>query len=127
MEGGKEKKVEKRMKHVNNNDKTQDEIIQQNHNNVNNNIKCTFHLPISIEEMKSRYDVGIFFEFKHYKPKKKYNSTRCWTFFELDEIINGEIRCEWYKKPIDVIRKRIQLHTIKNLFLHLDLKIRQVE
>ena len=37
MEGGKEKKVEKRMKHVNNNDKTQDEIIQQNHNNVNNN------------------------------------------------------------------------------------------
>ena len=43
MEGGKEKKVEKRMKHVNNNDKTQDEIIQQNHNNVNNNNNKIIH------------------------------------------------------------------------------------
>ena len=32
-----------------------------------------------------------------------------------------------YKKPIDVLRKRIKLHTIKDLFLHLELKIRKVE
>ena len=87
----------------------------------------TFHLPVSIEELQKKEKAGIFFEFKHYKAKKKYNSTRCWTFFELDEIVNGEIRCEWYKKPIDVMRKRIRLHTVKDLFLHLDLKVREVE
>ena len=38
---------------------------------------------------------SIFFELKHYKPNKSRNSTRCWAFFELDEIIDGEIRCEW--------------------------------
>lgn len=87
----------------------------------------TFHLPVSIEELQKKEKAGIFFEFKHYKAKKKYNSTRCWTFFELDEIVNGEIRCEWYKKPIDVTRKRIRLHTVKDLFLHLDLKVREVD
>ena len=45
--------------------------------------------------MQARYEVGIFFELKHYKPNKSRNSTRCWAFFELDEIIDGEIRCEW--------------------------------
>ena len=145
-------------------------IVFNNTLSIVDDNNCTFHLPISIEEMQARYEVGVFFELKHYKPNKSRNSTRCWAFFELDEIIDGEIRCEWvsifithtlyklpkqkieqcylntyfhakyklsnkflfypqtkYKKPIDVIRKRIKLHTIKDLFLHLELKIRKVE
>ncbi|XP_006824893.1 axin interactor, dorsalization-associated protein A-like [Saccoglossus kowalevskii] len=32
---------------------------------------------------------AIFFEFKHYKPKKKFTSTKCFAFMELDEIKSG--------------------------------------
>lgn len=32
---------------------------------------------------------AIFFEFKHYKPKKATVSTRCWAFMERDEIKEG--------------------------------------
>ena len=31
-------------------------------------------------------DAAIFFEFKHWKPKKKKMSTRCWAFMELQEM-----------------------------------------
>ena len=70
-------------------------IVFNNTLSIVDDNNCTFHLPISIEEMQARYEVGIFFELKHYKPNKSRNSTRCWAFFELDEIIDGEIRCEW--------------------------------
>ena len=32
---------------------------------------------------------AIFFELKHYKPKKAAVSTRCFSFMEMDEIKNG--------------------------------------
>ena len=32
---------------------------------------------------------AIFFEFKHFKPKRKQISTKCWTFMEMDEIKAG--------------------------------------
>ena len=35
-------------------------------------------------------DVALFFEFKHYKPKKKQLSTKCWAFMEKDEIKEGQ-------------------------------------
>lgn len=68
----------------------------------------------------------IFFEFKHYKPKKKKVSTRCFAFMEYDEIVknNGRIAClELYKKPTDFTRKRLNLHTIKKLYLHVQVNI----
>ncbi|KAF4664117.1 hypothetical protein FOL47_005282 [Perkinsus chesapeaki] len=43
------------------------------------------YLGVSLEEMQ-RTCGAIFFEFKHYKPKKKKVSTRCWSFMELEEL-----------------------------------------
>ena len=39
----------------------------------------------------------------------------------------GKLGANGTKKPIDVTRKRIRLHTVKDLFLHLDLKVREVD
>ena len=37
---------------------------------------------------------SIFFEFKHYKPKKKKVSTKCFSFIEMDEIKPGKAALE---------------------------------
>lgn len=37
---------------------------------------------------------AIFFEFKHYKPKKRFTSTKCFAFMEMDEIKPGAIVIE---------------------------------
>ena len=37
---------------------------------------------------------AIFFEFKHYKPKKGFTSTKCFAFMEMDEIKPGPIVIE---------------------------------
>ncbi len=56
---------------------------------------CTF-------DLENQYDLnlfsgfGIFFEFKHYKPKKKIVSTKCWSFMERDEVKEGDIAIELY-------------------------------
>lgn len=44
------------------------------------------HSPL--EEMPS--GAAIFFEFKHYKPKKGITSTRCFSFMEMDEVKPGK-------------------------------------
>ena len=44
------------------------------------------HSPL--EEMPS--GAAIFFEFKHYKPKKGITSTRCFSFMEMDEVKSGK-------------------------------------
>lgn len=96
---------------------------------------------------------AIFFEFKHYKPKKRFTSTKCFAFMEMDEIKPGpiviELWVDWrvflskcflgipfcffwdtqcvyctflnfrYKKPTDFKRKKLQLLTKKQLYLHL--------
>uniref|UniRef100_A0A8D2D9G5 C2 Aida-type domain-containing protein n=1 Tax=Sciurus vulgaris TaxID=55149 RepID=A0A8D2D9G5_SCIVU len=62
---------------------------------------------------------AIFFEFKHYKPKKRFTSTKCFAFMEMDEIQPGPIVIELYKKPTDFKRKKLQLLTKKPLYLHL--------
>ncbi|KAF2982468.1 hypothetical protein EK904_003872, partial [Melospiza melodia maxima] len=62
---------------------------------------------------------AIFFEFKHYKPKKRFTSTKCFAFMEMDEIKPGAIVIELYKKPTDFKRKKLQLLTKKPLYLHL--------
>ncbi|GCC19963.1 hypothetical protein chiPu_0018645 [Chiloscyllium punctatum] len=62
---------------------------------------------------------AIFFEFKHYKPKKRFTSTKCFAFMEMDEIKAGHIVIELYKKPTDFKRKKLHLLTKKPLYLHL--------
>jgi len=64
---------------------------------------------------------NFFFEFIHYKPKKKKTSTRCYAFMEPEELAQreGQLCClELYKKPTDFTRKRVSLHTIKRLYCH---------
>lgn len=64
----------------------------------------------------------LFIEFKHFKQDKNKISTRCYSIIEYNEITksmnNGNICLELYKKPVDYTLKRIQLHTIKPLYMH---------
>ena len=74
-------------------------------------------------------DFGFFFEFKHFKQKKKKVSTKAWCFLELDEI-NGdsgkEICLEIYKKPTDFSRKTFNLLSVKPLYLHIRVDMHRV-
>ncbi|KAJ3607012.1 hypothetical protein NHX12_026527 [Muraenolepis orangiensis] len=80
-----------------------------------------FSVDVEIQRHVERLPKGaaIFFEFKHYKPKKRFTSTKCFAFLEMDEIKAGPIVIELYRKPADYKRKRLQLMTKKPLYLHL--------
>uniref|UniRef100_A0A3Q4A8P6 C2 Aida-type domain-containing protein n=1 Tax=Mola mola TaxID=94237 RepID=A0A3Q4A8P6_MOLML len=79
-----------------------------------------FSVDVEIQRHVEKLPKGaaIFFEFKHYKPKKRFTSTKCFAFMEMDEIKPGPIVIE-YKKPTDFKRKKLQLLTKKQLYLHL--------
>ncbi|MED6273531.1 hypothetical protein CHARACLAT_007387 [Characodon lateralis] len=81
-----------------------------------------FNVDVEIQRHIEKLPKGaaIFFEFKHYKPKKRFTSTKCFAFMEMDEIKSGPIVIELYKKPTDFKRKKLQLLTKKPLYLHLD-------
>lgn len=77
------------------------------------------YLNVSLQDLRSK-QAAIFFEFKHYKPKKKMVSTRCWAFMELSELKEDqEIVLEIYHKPTDLRKKSLKLHSVKSLYLHL--------
>lgn len=81
------------------------------------------NIPQTMEELKDKY---LFFEFKHYKPKKGKKSVRCYTFMEYKEIEQGQgrqVRLELYKKPTDFSRRRVNLFTVKQLFLHVTCQV----
>ncbi|KAG7267171.1 hypothetical protein CRUP_008992, partial [Coryphaenoides rupestris] len=80
-----------------------------------------FSVDVEIQRHVEKLPKGaaIFFEFKHYKPKKRFTSTKCFAFMELDEIKPGPIVIELYRKPTDYKRKKLQLVTKKPLYLHL--------
>ncbi|KAK3506762.1 hypothetical protein QTP70_023935 [Hemibagrus guttatus] len=80
-----------------------------------------FGVDVEIQKHIEKLPKGaaIFFEFKHYKPKKKFTSTKCFAFMEMDEIKPGPIVIELYKKPTDFKRKKLNLLTKKPLYLHL--------
>ncbi|XP_077366515.1 axin interactor, dorsalization-associated protein isoform X1 [Festucalex cinctus] len=80
-----------------------------------------FSMDVEIQRHLEKLPKGaaIFFEFKHYKPKKRFTSTKCFAFLEMDEIKPGPIVIELYKKPTDFKRKKLQLLTKKPLYLHL--------
>ncbi|XP_062614451.1 axin interactor, dorsalization-associated protein B-like [Saccostrea cucullata] len=75
------------------------------------------HIQKSIESLPNGF--SIFFEFKHFKPKKNMISTKCWAFMERDEVKEGPVALELYQKPADYKRKNIKLLTVKPLYLHL--------
>ncbi|EER12785.1 Hexuronate transporter, putative [Perkinsus marinus ATCC 50983] len=73
------------------------------------------YLAVSLEQMQ-RTNSAIFFEFKHYKPKKKKVSTRCWSFMELQELKpDEETVLEIYHKPTDLRKRKLKLHSVKKL------------
>nr|KAF6399556.1 axin interactor, dorsalization associated [Molossus molossus] len=80
-----------------------------------------FNVDIELQKHVEKLTKGaaIFFEFKHYKPKKRFTSTKCFAFMEMDEVKPGPIVIELYKKPTDFKRKKLQLLTKKPLYLHL--------
>uniref|UniRef100_A0A8C5KRH2 Axin interactor, dorsalization-associated protein n=1 Tax=Jaculus jaculus TaxID=51337 RepID=A0A8C5KRH2_JACJA len=80
-----------------------------------------FNVDIELQKHVEKLTKGaaIFFEFKHYRPKTRFTSTKCFAFMEMDEIKPGPIVMELYKKPTDFKRKKLQLLTKKPLYLHL--------
>lgn len=71
-------------------------------------------------------DAAIFFEFKHFKEAKKKTSTRCYAFMETDEITEGGKVLELYRKPTDWTRKRVHLHSVKPLYLHVNVSFNPI-
>eukprot|EP00051_Salpingoeca_urceolata_P027499 m.481752 g.481752 ORF g.481752 m.481752 type:complete len:315 (+) comp22309_c0_seq1:207-1151(+) len=74
------------------------------------------HLQLPLEQLPE--GCAVFFEFKHYKPKKRKISTKCWCFLELDELKNGKVPLELYAKPTDFKRKKLHLLTEKAHYLY---------
>ncbi|CAH1263384.1 axin interactor, dorsalization-associated protein-like [Branchiostoma lanceolatum] len=84
-----------------------------------------FNVDVEIQRHVEKMPKGtaIFFEFKHYKPKKRMTSIKCWAFMEMDELKSGPASIELYKKPTDFKRKKVNLLTVKPLFLELYLTL----
>uniref|UniRef100_A0A2K5ZWA3 Axin interactor, dorsalization-associated protein n=1 Tax=Mandrillus leucophaeus TaxID=9568 RepID=A0A2K5ZWA3_MANLE len=80
-----------------------------------------FNVDIELQKHVEKLIKGaaLFFELKHYKPKKRFTSTKCFAFMEMDEIKPGSIVIELYKKPTDFKRNKLQLLTKKLLYFHL--------
>jgi hypothetical protein len=80
----------------------------------------TVYLQTSLEQMKQE-NAALFIEFKHYKIAKKYNSVRCFTLMEVEELVKSAgqtVALEWYAKPTDFTRKTLKLHTVKKLYCY---------
>ncbi|GFO27435.1 axin interaction partner and dorsalization antagonist [Plakobranchus ocellatus] len=79
------------------------------------------HIQKTIESLPPGF--AIFFEFKHYKPKKESISTKCWALMEQDELKEGHLALEIYRKPTDYSRKALKLLSVKPYYLHLQLSL----
>lgn len=98
---------------------THDKIVAKERRATHVVFNHQIYLNVSREDMELS-QAALFFEFKHYKPKKKKVSTRCWAFMELPELkADEEIVLELYHKPTDLKKKHIKLHTEKPLYLHI--------
>ncbi|KAI6659161.1 Axin interactor, dorsalization-associated protein [Oopsacas minuta] len=65
----------------------------------------------------------IYFILQHFKQKENKISTRGFSILELDEIEEGIIALEIYKKPVQFKKKKLSLLSVKPLYLHLTLHI----
>jgi hypothetical protein len=71
-------------------------------------------------EILVREEFSVFFEFQHWKPKKRKLSTRCWTFIDLADLAKfgaQTVNLEIYHKPTQLHKKKLKLHSVKDLFL----------
>jgi len=60
---------------------------------------------------------AIFFEFHHYKPSKNKISLKCFSILEKDEIKEGSLYLEIYKKPIDLKKQKLKLLDKEDRFM----------
>lgn len=81
----------------------------------------TIYIQSSLRDIQSQ-QLSLFIEFKHYKPSKSKQSTKCYSVMEYDEImksLNNKNTClELYKKPVDYSLQKFALFTVKPLYLH---------
>lgn len=90
------------------------------------NFGHTITLKSPLEKLEQIPGVAIFFEFKHYKTKGEYVSTKCYSFMELDELQDGPVLLEILKceKPTDFARKAKPARlSKKELHLHLNVQL----
>jgi hypothetical protein len=69
-------------------------------------------------------DAAIFFEFRHWKPKKSKISVRCWSMLTLEEVRRHKatnLTLEIYAKPVSYTRKKFVRHSVKDLWTHVTL------
>jgi len=80
------------------------------------------HLQVALDALPK--GAAIFFELKHYKPKKSKTSTKCFSILEQDELLNGQIPMELYQKLKfqDYKRKKLNLLTDKPHYLYVTVK-----
>ncbi|EDV24357.1 uncharacterized protein TRIADDRAFT_27299 [Trichoplax adhaerens] len=88
-----------------------------------NEIYFNNNIAIPIPLTKVPKDAAIFFELKHFKVKKKSTSIKCFAFLEENQMKEGHVCTELYKKPVDYKRRKLSLLTSQPVFLHLDLAI----
>eukprot|EP00039_Didymoeca_costata_P000666 m.46739 g.46739 ORF g.46739 m.46739 type:complete len:332 (-) comp10401_c0_seq1:3810-4805(-) len=94
----------------------QDTPPTNEHQDMNLIFNQDVHMQIPLEAMPK--DAAIFFEFKHYKPRKQKVSTKCFAFLEMDELKNGKTPMELYQKPTDFRRKKVYALTDKPHYLY---------
>eukprot|EP01060_Flectonema_neradi_P030569 TRINITY_DN4475_c2_g1_i1.p1 TRINITY_DN4475_c2_g1~~TRINITY_DN4475_c2_g1_i1.p1 ORF type:complete len:304 (+),score=39.48 TRINITY_DN4475_c2_g1_i1:48-959(+) len=64
-------------------------------------------------------NANLFFEFKHFKPKKSYMSVRCWSMLSRAEMDDeGPRALEIYAKPADYSAKKFHKHSNKSLYFN---------
>ena len=69
-------------------------------------------------------NANLFFEFKHFKPKKSYMSVRCWSMLSRDEMEEeGPRALEIYAKPADFTAKKFHKHSNKSLYFNVIVSI----
>jgi hypothetical protein len=68
-----------------------------------------FNVDIEVQKHVEKLTKGaaFFFEFKHYKLKKRFTRAKCFAFMEMDGIKPGPIVIELYKKPTDFKKKKL--------------------
>lgn len=82
------------------------------------------YLQVPLEKLPE--DCAVFFEFKHYKPKKTKLSTKCFCFMEKDELKKGAVPLEIYAKPTDFKRKKLNLLTEKQHYMYVTVSLHKI-
>lgn len=87
-----------------------------------------FDQDIEIQKYMEKLFKGsaIFFEIKHWKPKRKMTKLKCYSFLDQKAIQPGPISLRLLEKPIDYTKRRNVFITKKPLYLNLHITIHDV-